>query len=70
MSILDKIDEWADIYEVSLLLVGGSDEERELYAPAILGVSDGHWNDDRIAVVYDEDMMIEIIHQYQLKRDS
>jgi len=61
LSILDEIDEWASTYEVSLLLVGGSDEERELYAPAILGISDGYWNDDRIAIVYDADKMIDII---------
>lgn len=36
-------------------------EPVELYAPAILGISDGHWNDDRICVVYDESKIIEII---------
>jgi len=60
MSIIDIINEWADHYEVGLLLVG-TKEEQEKYAPAIVGISDGHWDDDRMAVIYDEDKMIEII---------
>lgn len=65
MSIIDKIDEWADYSEVELQLVGGDKEEIEKYAPAIVGVTDGHWTtseyNDRVAVVYDEAKMIEII---------
>ena len=67
--IVDLINEWADNSEVDILFVGGSltncsketREQVERYAPAILGITDGHWNDDRVAIVYDEDKMIEII---------
>jgi len=64
-TIIDLINEWADNSEISPLLVGGSKEEIEKYAPAIVGVTDGYWStsdyNDRIAVVYDEAKMIEII---------
>jgi len=64
-TIVDLINEWADNFEISPLLVGGSKEEIEKYAPAIVGVTDGYWStsdyNDRIAVVYDEAKMIEII---------
>ena len=63
--IVELIDEWADASEVELLFIGGTPEEIEKYAPAILGVTDGHWTtsefNDRGAIVYDEDKMIEII---------
>ena len=59
------INEWAENSEVDLLFIGGTSEEIEKYAPAILGITDGYWNtgefNDRIAIVYDEDKMIEII---------
>jgi hypothetical protein len=65
MSIVDLIDEWADNSEVSPLFIGADKEEIEKYAPAILGVTDGYWTtseyNDRIAVVYDETKLIEII---------
>ena len=65
MSIIDLIDEWADNSEISPLLIGADKEEVEKYAPAIVGVTDGYWttdeHNDRIAVVYDEDKLIEII---------
>ena len=65
--IIDLINEWAENSEISPLLVGGNKEEIEKYAPAIVGVTDfdGHWStsedNDRVAVVYDEAKMIEII---------
>ena len=63
--MIDLINEWAENSEISPLLIGGSKEEIEKYAPAIVGVTDGHWTtseyNDRIAVVYDEAKMIEII---------
>ena len=63
--MIDLINEWAENSEISPLLIGGSKEEIEKYAPAIVGVTDGHWTtseyNDRIAVVYDEDKLIEII---------
>ena len=63
--IVDQINEWADMNEISLLLIGADKEEVEKYAPAIVGVTDGYWttdeHNDRIAVVYDEDKLIEII---------
>jgi len=65
MSIIDLIEEWADGSEISLLFIGSDREEVEKYAPAIVGVTDGHWTtseyNDRIAVVYDEAKVIEII---------
>ena len=65
MSIVDLIDEWADNSELSPLFIGADKEEIEKYAPAILGVTDGYWTtdkyNDRVAVVYDEAKMIEII---------
>lgn len=71
--IIDLITEWAENSEVNVEFVGGSllhcsketREQIERYAPAILGVTDGYWTNseynDRIAVVYDEDKIIEII---------
>jgi len=66
MDIIERIDEWADSSGVSLLLIGDkASGEREKYAPAIVGITDGHWTtneyNDRIAVVYDENKLIEII---------
>ena len=66
MDIIERIDEWADFSGVSLLLIGDkASGEREKYAPAIVGITDGHWTtneyNDRIAVVYDENKLIEII---------
>jgi len=63
--IIDLINEWAKNSEINPLLIGGDKEEIEKYAPAIVGVTDGHWTtseyNDRIAVVYDEAKMIEIL---------
>ena len=63
--MIDLINEWAENSEISPLLIGGSKEEIEKYAPAIVGVTDGHWTtseyNDRIAVVYDEAKVISII---------
>ena len=39
--MIDLINEWAENSEISPLLIGGSKEEIEKYAPAILGVT-GH----------------------------
>ena len=65
MTIIELIDEWAKNSGVELQLIGGNKEEIEKYAPAIVGVTDGYWStdeyNDRIAVVYDEAKMIEII---------
>ncbi|MAX59651.1 MAG: hypothetical protein CL755_12565 [Chloroflexi bacterium] len=75
INIIDRLDEWAQINEVDLQYLGGSltncpkeiREEIERFVPAILGVSDGYWTteeyDDRIAVMYDEDKVIEIISE-------
>ena len=71
--IVDLIAEWAENSEANVRCVGGyildsSEETREQierYAPAILGVTDGYWTtseyNDRIAVIYDENKIIEII---------
>jgi len=65
MSIIALIEEWAENSGINPFFIGGNDEEIERYAPAIVGVTDGHWTtseyNDRIAVVYDEAKMIEII---------
>ena len=64
-TIVDLIDEWAENSGISPFFIGGDKEEIERYAPAIIGVTDGYWTtsdyNDRIAVVYDETKMIEII---------
>ena len=68
MDILQRVDSHAESLGVNLLLIGSEESgEREKYAPAIVGVTDfdGHWStsedNDRVAVVYDEAKMIEII---------
>ncbi len=62
--ILEAIDLYCEENQIDLLLLGDGDS-RELYAPAIVGITDGHWTtdkyDDRIAVVYDENKVIEIV---------
>jgi len=64
-TIVDLIDEWAENSGISPFFIGGNKEEIERYAPAIIGVTDGYWTtdkyNDRVAVVYDEAKMIEII---------
>ncbi len=66
MDILKRISSRSESLGVELLLIGSEESgEREKYAPAILGVTDGYWTtneyNDRTAVVYDENKLIEII---------